>query len=92
MTDPTLLPPIDHCRSCGAEIRWVTTPAGKAMPLDAKSEKRWVVRFEMQGRERPDLLVEVTPTWKGEMVDTYESHYATCPQAARWRGKKREER
>ena len=22
------------CRSCGAEIVWVTTPAGKQMPLD----------------------------------------------------------
>ena len=34
------------CKGCGAEIRWITTEAGKAMPLDAKP-----VNFYIQSGE-----------------------------------------
>jgi hypothetical protein len=32
------------CRSCGALILWVNTEQGNRIPLDAKSEKRFIVR------------------------------------------------
>jgi len=34
---------MSQCKSCGAEIIWCQTPAGKLMPLDAKPETRWVL-------------------------------------------------
>jgi hypothetical protein len=48
----------------------VKTKASKLMPLDAKPEKRWVL-YEGDQSAR--------------LVDTYVSHYATCPDAERWR-------
>lgn len=63
-----------YCKSCGAAIRWAKTLAGKAMPLDAKSEKRVVITYDPDG-----------PYGPGEehcdVVDTYTSHFATCPNA-----------
>lgn len=65
------------CKSCGAEILWVTTPTGKNAPVDAKPEKRWVeVKVILEGR--PD-----TAEWV--LVDTYLPHFATCPQASEHR-------
>lgn len=58
-----------HCASCGAEIHWITTENGAAHPLDAKPEKRWVV-------DRNDV---------GRIIDTYVSHFATCPDAQKHR-------
>lgn len=40
------------CRSCGAEILWIVTSAGKRAPMN---------------------------------LDGTTSHFATCPQADRWR-------
>jgi len=51
------------------------------MPLNAKPVKRWIVR------ETPDGAGDYE--WSGQMADTYESHYGTCPQAAQWRGRTR---
>lgn len=31
------------CRSCGKLIRWVRTPAGKAMPIDATTTTVWTL-------------------------------------------------
>lgn len=33
---------ISKCKSCGASIIWIKTATGKAHPLDAKTEKKWV--------------------------------------------------
>lgn len=66
--------PPDVCRSCGAEIRWVLTHAtGARMPLDYKPESRLVI-----GR-----------SGRAHVVETYTSHFATCPQAGLWSGEKR---
>ena len=59
-----------ECRSCRAPIRWVKTPAGKAAPLDAQPEKRYVISGD--GKQ-------------GKIVDTYVSHFATCPDAKQHR-------
>lgn len=62
------------CKSCGAPIVWVKSANGKVMPLDGKPEKR----------------VIVTDEGIGCVVDTYTSHFSTCPNAAEHR-KPREE-
>ena len=59
-------------KGCGAPIIWITTENGKKCPLDREPEKRYVMTL------RGD--------WK--MVDTYVSHFATCPNAALFREKK----
>ena len=58
-----------ECQSCGAEIVWFKTRAGKWMPADPRPEKRLVVRASE--------LVEVK--------DTYVPHWATCPDAEDFR-------
>lgn len=59
-----------RCSSCDAEIRWISTPTGAAMPIDAKPEKRIVLR--------PGTDI-------GDTVDAFTSHFATCPNAGQHR-------
>lgn len=60
------------CKSCQADVIWAETEFGRRMPLDAKPERRFVLSDGESAR----------------FVDTYQSHFATCPQADSWRGKK----
>jgi len=64
------------CSGCNAEIIWMHTMSGKRMPVDAKSEKRFVVTGNNDEGE---------PV--GAVRDTYVSHFATCPQADAFRKK-----
>jgi len=65
------------CKSCGADILWVRTAAGKDMPVCAKPEKRFVLD---EGQAFGGLFA---PT--GRAVDAYQSHFVDCPQAAEHR-------
>ncbi len=67
---------LGRCRSCDSPVIWVTMvrpdgSKGRRNPLDPKPEKRVVVSKTGKG---------------GKVVDTYVSHFATCPQADDWRG------
>lgn len=66
------MPDAGTCRSCNAAILWVKTESGKSMPLDAKSEKRVVI-------------VGAGALESVQVVDTYVSHFSTCPNAAQHR-------
>lgn len=55
------------CSTCGAEIIWATSERGRPMPLDAKPEKR--ILLEQNGKATI-----------ARVVDTYVSHFVTCPQ------------
>jgi hypothetical protein len=66
-----------NCRSCGAEIVWAKTERGKAIPLDAKPEKRFVLEEVPMQRDR-----------QARQVTTYVSHFATCPDADKFRSKR----
>jgi hypothetical protein len=61
------------CRSCGKSILWVVTSTGKRMPLDAEPERRFVIDASAN-------------PMSARIRNTYQSHFATCPQADRWRG------
>lgn len=63
------------CRSCGAEIIWAWTSAGRRMPVDAKPEIRIVLR--------PGDPPSAGP--RAGTIATHTSHFATCPDAGRWR-------
>ncbi len=54
------------CSSCGAAILWARTEAGKAMPINAKPEKRVVLGSR---------------TGRAHVLDTYLPHWASCPSA-----------
>lgn len=58
------------CKSCNADVVWVETEFGKRMPLNAKTERRFVIEDGERAR----------------YVETYASHFSTCPQADSWRG------
>lgn len=57
------------CSSCGADILWTETEAGKRMPVDAKPAGKVTVLVRNPRDER-------TPLSKSR--DHYISHFATC--------------
>ena len=80
-------PNVCKCRSCGAEIVWVTMQSGAKMPCDAalirccedKSAKTSFVTpngIVMRGVETPDGVADF---WG------YRSHFESCPQAEKFR-------
>lgn len=70
------MPSADKCTSCGADIIWTVTAAGKRMPVDAKPTGKAVVL-------RTNNIDPLTPL--SRVVDAFVSHFATCPNAARHR-------
>lgn len=65
------------CRGCGANIFFIRTPAGKNHPVDAKPVRIWVEGVSDDGCQT---------AWK--QVEGHTSHFATCPDAERFRGKR----
>jgi hypothetical protein len=59
------------CKGCGAEIVWSVTQLGKRIPLDARPERRFLLLSD--------------PGEGVRLVDTYQSHFATCPKAPEFR-------
>lgn len=72
------------CKSCGAEIEYIKTPGGKAHPIDAKPEKRWIEQF-IKAQYEDHLEIPSRYSWT--LMDAYISHFATCPQSKDWSGK-----
>lgn len=74
------------CRACGARILWLKTTKGKNMPVDPG-----VIRFHVAGG--PETFVTVNgKVERGQRATAgnqwgYISHFATCPQADRFRKK-----
>lgn len=77
------------CISCGADIKWIKTVSGRAMPCDPEpvrfladkdnAEETFVMAngAVVRGRRAPD---EYPFTYTG-----YISHFATCPYAKQHR-------
>jgi len=77
------------CRSCGAEIVWVRTAAGKAMPCDAALKP--YIRSTMGGDRIVLKSGEVLEGMWAYAVEPdgygYAPHWASCPGADGHRGK-----
>lgn len=77
------------CKSCGAEIRWVKTMAGKNMPMDTEPTKGFVIvhagdgGWKLEGDGGGYSHSEAT----ARQVEVYTSHFATCPNADEHRKK-----
>lgn len=66
------------CKSCGAAIVWAKTSMGKLAPYERDDANgKWAV---VAGIAR---LLEPTD------VERFTSHFATCPQAAQWRKRRK---
>lgn len=65
---------VTKCRSCGAEIVWLKTDAGKPMPVDADEV---AIAYARDG---------VTYSPKDPDIET---HFATCPHSKSWSGRQR---
>ena len=71
----TALPPpkVEPCRSCQAMIVWAKMPSGKWSPFDSKPERRFILHPGEDG------------VLRAEAQPTFQSHFATCKDAAAWR-------
>ena len=75
---------MNYCRSCEATIRWVTMAgSGKAMPLDAVPTDAGTI--EVTGEPGAETGAVVGQGERLFPVALYVSHYATCPDADKWR-------
>jgi len=77
-----------NCQSCDAEIIWAVTASGAPAPYDLPSTDsgEWILAFgddlKLHSRHaKPEDVRAGTPR--------YVSHFATCPDAERWRGNPR---
>jgi hypothetical protein len=82
---------IERCMSCGAPILWARTGKRGWMPLDAEPVPNGNLRFG-KGHEIKHVPPGHRETLRAEGVELYQSHYATCPDAAHWRNRSRKER
>lgn len=62
---------LTSCKLCGAQILFVDTVNGKAIPLDAKGERRVVLVTRALGPGEPDHTV-------AKVEETFTPHQATC--------------
>ena len=80
---------MSKCKSCGAEIIWIKTKNGKAMPCNPQ-------KISYRNTWPAGDLTLITPDGKiakGTLdFDSdsygYESHFATCPAAGNFRKKR----
>lgn len=76
------------CASCSARIIWAKSAAtGKAVPLDAVPSEAGTVVVRKGGAfvlNKFDLAARLElPVLEREQL--FVSHFATCPQASKWR-------
>lgn len=74
---------MSNCKSCHAKVFWARTDSGKTMPVDPPGRhpepniKSW--------RNAEGELRTGTEPPRGADVRMTTSHYATCPDADKWR-------
>jgi hypothetical protein len=69
------------CRSCGAEVVWAVTNAGKRMPVDAKPVADGNLLLTQPAQPGVPPVAIVVGKGKG----THASHFVTCPNSRTWR-------
>lgn len=73
---------MDECRSCNAPVLWVQTPDDKWMPVDPSPHDNGNVRLNDTRKKATVLGPLEVEAYDGLL---FLSHFATCPQADRWR-------
>ena len=78
------------CRGCGRQIVFILMKNGKHMPCDPVGVKFMPMPGAKETYITPDgLVIRGAPTPDGTMG--YVSHFATCPEANRFRSGKKGE-
>lgn len=78
---------MSQCKSCGAEIVWVTTEKGRDMPIDAQPSpdgrfrKERVEHNEQFNRDLKIVHFVRDSELEDNTARLYTSHFATCPDA-----------
>lgn len=77
---------MSKCKSCGAEIIWIKTASGKMMPCNPQkiSYKNTFPRGNMTLITPEGKIVTGTIDISSDTYG-YESHFATCPAASKFR-------
>jgi hypothetical protein len=82
------------CRSCGQAVQWAETEKGRRMPVDLAPSPAGNIALYPREDNVP-IAVVITQTeidaWMASGATKrklYTSHFATCPQASRWRKKR----
>lgn len=75
-----------QCRSCSRYIIWAKTKDDKPIPIDPDPVLGGNIELENRGRMKPPLAT--FPIKVDNMTaKRYVSHFATCPEAKKWRKK-----
>lgn len=77
---------MSRCKSCNAAIEWFTTTAGKSIPLDVEPTADGNLVVTATGDVQALGPLELLALPAGTVRRT--SHFATCPHADSWRGRK----
>ena len=79
------------CRSCGANIIWIITKTGRKMPCNAEPIFFDLANMNDEGTKvfvKDNRIIAIgIENPEGQEVG-YISHFATCPEAEKWRKKK----
>jgi hypothetical protein len=76
---------VEHCRTCNMPIIWAVTSRLRDMPVDAEPSPDGNIRLEVrEGQIQPMARVLSVAEQFGKK-SLRKSHFATCPQAGRWR-------
>lgn len=84
----TAQPEVQRCRSCRAEVYWVTWASGKKMPVDVVSDNRPLPKggnLVLSLGSTGELKVEKFDVSKHAGRNRYTSHFSTCPNAEQHR-------
>ena len=86
----------NRCSGCGAEILWIRTAGtGKKMPVNA--EPVWVLPMSggntfVRGDGSIVIGRRIGDAWDDDpdanVIEAYESHFATCPMGGQFRNRK----
>lgn len=75
------------CRSCCSPIKWIKTRDGKNMPVDPELIAYKDAKLGDKLVTETGATYNVDPILDYPNVKGYISHFATCPEADRWRKK-----
>ena len=80
---------MSRCSSCGAEITWAMTTAGRSIPIDTKPVPDGNVTLHVPHAGGTPIAV-VIPKDQGTLdtgidEDRYVAHFVSCPDSDQWR-------
>jgi hypothetical protein len=87
MTTPLDKPVRDQCKSCKRPIIWAVTEKDRRIPLDPEPVANGNILLQTRG----NFLLPIAQVRFAVQLDQplrYQSHFATCPNAAQHRRKR----